>query len=203
MIPTLQAGQFGRSVLRPAAVGTTWNPADKEASVVLSNGNLTATDGVMVRAIASASTGKRYYEAQYVFTSGPNQSRIGIATAALSTSTRVGSGANSAAVESGGYTYLNNGVPTFVHAVPWSSGDIIGIAVDLGAGHVWYSRNGTWVPNTGGSAGDPSAGTNPRTTGLPAGTYYPACTPEAVKSFTARFAAADWTYSAPTGFVAW
>ena len=43
----------------------------------------------------------------------------------------------------------------------WTTGDIIGIALDLDNGKVWFSKNGSWQ-----GGGNPSAGTSPAESGL-------------------------------------
>lgn len=66
MIPTLQLGQFGRSISQEAG-GAYWNPADKNASIVLSLGNTradrpTGTAELGVRGITGKTAGKWYFE---------------------------------------------------------------------------------------------------------------------------------------------
>jgi hypothetical protein len=64
---------YNISIVSGGGSTTTWNPSDKDPGITLSNGNLTATSSTTlancsvsgycsVRAIASHSTGKFYYE---------------------------------------------------------------------------------------------------------------------------------------------
>jgi hypothetical protein len=67
-VPRPQAGRFdiGAFEVRSEDQTTTWNPSDKAPDVTLANGNLTfitsRTVYIGVRAVASASTGKKYWE---------------------------------------------------------------------------------------------------------------------------------------------
>ena len=82
-----------------------------------------------------------------------------------------------------------------------TTGDIIGVAVDLDAGNIWFSKNGVWM-----ASGNPSTGANPAFSGLdhevrPTVTLYTydAVNPDKV---TGHFSADDLVYSKPTGFLA-
>jgi len=81
----------------------------------------------------------------------------------------------------------------------WTDGDIIGLAVDVSAGKVWFSRNGTWQ-----GSGDPMAGTNPTFTFEPGTDPWHFFLGIANDSqMTARLQAVDFSYSPPVGFSAW
>lgn len=191
--------------LRGNPPGTTWNPADKGASVVLSNANRDATGGISVRAIASASSGKKYFEILVVSTAGPNIPRIGIANTDLTTGDRIGDVSYSAAYTHNTGTGLiyTNGSFLFGGSVPtFTAGDVIGIAVDIDAGKLWFAKNNTWVNDQGGAIGNPGAGANQRATITTGKTYFPAISAEAWL-LRANFAASDFAYPAPSGFVAW
>lgn len=81
------------------------------------------------------------------------------------------------------------------------------MAVDVGAGQIWFSRfgNTAWI-----GGGDPAAGTSPTYTFTPGGsTYYIALNPRtgtAVGSNRTQLRLilpANWTSAAPTGFGVW
>ena len=76
-----------------------------------------------------------------------------------------------------------------------SSGDIVGGCVDLGAGKVWFHRNGVYP-----SGGNPSTGTNPAFTFTPSGTYYTGISQQTgnVTTISAAF-----KYAIPLGFLPW
>jgi hypothetical protein len=46
----------------------------------------------------------------------------------------------------------------------WTTGDIVGCAVDMDNGKMWFSKNGTFI-----SSGDPAAGSNAQFTDLLSG----------------------------------
>ena len=98
----------------------------------------------------------------------------------------------------------------------WTQSDTLGLAIDVDAGKVWFSVNGTWI-----SSGDPAAGTGEAFSGLPASTYSPCATPQnhavvrfnfgADSSFAGNLTAqgnqdgngiGDFQYTPPTGFLA-
>ena len=77
----------------------------------------------------------------------------------------------------------------------YTTGDIIGIAVDLDNSKIWFSKNGTYQ-----ASGDPVAGTNAAFTNV-AGTIYPAVYTWAINSEQAlNFGQRPFTYAPPTGF---
>jgi hypothetical protein len=59
----------------------------------------------------------------------------------------------------------NGGVPTST-GVAAVAGDVIDLAVDIGAGKLWFGKNGTWI-----GGGNPAAGTGAQFTNVP-GTIY-------------------------------
>lgn len=215
-MPIVQADQINYSALtlgdsycqqwpqRPAPpFGTSWNPVDKDAGVTLSNANRDAQGG-SVRGIASAASGKRYYEVKIITVTAPNFPYIGICDTVTLPST-VGSAVNS-------YAYYNNGGSgiTFANSALDFSGsvpiydvnDVIGVAVDIDAGKIWYSKNGVWINNPSGSAGNPSAGINHRASIATGRTYYPAIT-TGTWVLRGNFAISDFAYPAPAGFSKW
>jgi hypothetical protein len=77
----------------------------------------------------------------------------------------------------------------------YTTGDVIGIAVDLDNGKIWFSKNGTYQ-----ASGDPVAGTNAAFTNV-AGTIYPVVYTWAINSEQAlNFGQRPFTYAPPSGF---
>jgi hypothetical protein len=99
-------------------------------------------------------------------------------------------------------TYLqkvNGGSFTNTNTTVASQGDIIGVAIDLDGGKIWFSKNGTWVDN-----GNPSTGLNAQFTGL-SGTFAPAMRGTGgvtTTTLTANFGQRPFAYTAPSGFKA-
>lgn len=177
---------------------TTWNPLDKDSAITLSNGDLTATctggSHPRVRAVDGKTSGKYYWE----FTPTDNASGnnvVGVANTSSPIVGYLGYDANSWGWLGAGLS-RNNGSngPT---VSTWTNGDVLGIAVDLGAGKIWFAKNGTWQ-----NSGDPAAGTGAIWSNL-SGTIKPACSIyDSNADITANFGASAFTYSAPSGFAA-
>jgi len=80
----------------------------------------------------------------------------------------------------------------------FTTGDVIGIALDLDNGKIWFSKNGTWQ-----ASGNPASGTNAAYTGL-SGTYFIAVAKDTTGSTTTagtfNFGQRPFAYTAPSGF---
>jgi len=157
----------------------TWNPSDKHADISLSNGNLTVDTSASaawrnVRATLSKSAGKWYWEVRVDGTGYYTYIATGVGKADES---------------------LSELIVNSYYSSSLGAGDIIGVALDLDAGKLWIAVNNTWL-----NSGDPAAGTNEYKSGL-SGSYFPM---EGLFDYgdevTARFSAADQTYSPPSGF---
>jgi len=179
----------------------TFNPLNNPAtSATLGNGNLEVTaNTTLFQAVTGtvfASSGKWYAEFTQEVT-GTDQV-VGIAANTFvpdsSTNRYVGRTADSYAMYSDGRK-INNNVFTS-YGSSWTTGDVIGVALDLDNGKVWFSKNGTWQ-----ASGDPSAGTNAAFTGI-TGSYTFACSPYGSGRFVLNAGARSFAYTAPSGFKA-
>jgi hypothetical protein len=143
--------------------------------------------------------GKWYFEV----TAGSVASRypvIGVQTeltAFLSSGFPGGYTANGFGYGSDGNKFVNNGAATAFGST-FTSGDVIGVAIDIDSGKVWLAKNNTWQ-----ASGDPAAGTNSAyspTAGTPlypcVGTYNGAGT------HSVNFGQRPFAYTPPTGFKA-
>lgn len=173
-------------------MAVTWNPADKDASIVLSNGDLTTTTSVTgyhgVRATSGHATGKRYFE----ITLGTVDEffRIGLAKATW-TLTSIGAATTGWGYKNNGYVFYND--TGYGPALSFATGDIISVAVDLDAHKLWFGVNGVW-------SGDPAAGTGAVMTNL-TDTLYPAFSAyTSGNSATANFGDTAFAYEVPSGF---
>lgn len=182
-------------LMRRAAAGLettiTWNPADKNPGVTLSNGNKTATGAAVFQLVRSAtgkSAGKWYFEVTVV--TAVTFGAVGIAKASTPTNTWVGGDASSYGIATN-QTYTNGASTSAFTTV--TDGNVVGVAVDLDAGRIWFAVNNTWIDSS-----DPATNTSPRYTGL-SGTYYPASSPGAA----AHTINATFSYAPPSGFSAW
>jgi hypothetical protein len=174
----------------PAASYATWDPANKAAGMVLSNGNLTSdgSGGGIVRSTVGKSSGKWYWE----ITPGATPERaLGICNGSFSVSSDLGASSNSFAYYGGdGGTYPGG----TGYGATFGGGDVISVALDMDSGKIWFAKNGTWQ-----ASGNPGTGSNPATTGL-TGTYYAAIGGGDNGEATANFGASSFSYAPPTGF---
>ena len=174
-----------------------FNPNDAyqtAGSWTFTNAGLYLTSGATlgrVRGTLGFSSGKWYWEVKYV---NSNSAEL----AGISTATSLNAGGGSGGVgfyNTNGNIYVNGSASAY--GTSGSAGDIIGVAVDMDNGKIWFSRNGTWQ-----NSGDPAAGTNPGTTGL-TGTYYPGFEDGASAqnaTFEVNFGQRAFSYTPPTGF---
>ena len=176
----------------------TLNPLNSDSNTVFSNGNLTCnktgTSGYgMITSNIGVSSGKWYCE----YTLSGADTTIGIARA--STNVTTGSymhGSGGVGYYSGnGYVYYQ-GYSTY--GATFTTGDTIGIALDLDNGKVFFSKNGTFQ-----NSGDPVAGTNPAASGL-TDTYVFGLNGGATSSTSAaghwNFGQRPFAYTPPTGY---
>jgi len=166
-----------------AVTYATWNPSDKAPNVTLSNGNLTAvglSSGDCVRATVGKSSGKWYWE---VTTAGTiNSFGVGVTTSGTTITIAFTDAATGYGVIDIGWKG-NNGSYTAGYTSAYSTGDIMGILLDMDAGTIEIRRNG--VANS------------VMFSGL-TGTFYPAV--QGYTNLTANFGASAFTYSVPSGY---
>lgn len=124
----------------------TWSPADF-INVTFSNSNRTITStsnspGGAARGTQGYTSGKYYWEV--TCTQWTANSWVGIVTATASLPSSVFSGGVNAAVNNSGAIWANASNPASLGAR--ANGDIIGIAVDFGAGLIWFrvAPSGNW-----------------------------------------------------------
>lgn len=187
---TASANFGGSSFATPALDGTTmgivglipttWNPADKHASVTLSNGNLTETaTGGAVRSTFGATTGKYYFEYKFAGSTGQ---MVGVASEEADISTWPGTDQYAAAWErASGSVYQNSGVVRSSTA----GATTIGVLLDADAKTVQLRRNNVNIGAPIALAGDKFYAI--------AGYY---------DKVTANFGASAFTYSVPSGYIA-
>jgi hypothetical protein len=161
----------------------TWNPSDKNAGITLSNGDLTASfsaNNQAVRATLGKSAGKWYWECYVqagIF--------VGIGTDAASLSAHVGATATGWSYygSGGGTTKYTNGILS-VYGAAFTTGDTIGVALDMDAGTIVFYKNGV-------SQGTAFSGLT--------GTIFPMISFSS-GSTTANFGRRPFTYVVPEGY---
>jgi hypothetical protein len=211
MIPGLGAtigGLVATAAGGGGITGTTWNSADKHASLVLSGGDLIATlpsggGGYrVVHAVSAKNSGKYIFDLIATGTIDGNMG-YGLARVGSATNQAIGDGffnAGSGGI-SGAGNFLGYGAGT--GAPDPASGDTVTIAVDLDNDRIWYAVNGgNW--NNDGSA-DPATNTNGKdcSAATSAGNCFPAwsCFSNG-DACTANFSGPTFGKAVPAGFTA-
>lgn len=187
---------------------TTWNLLDKSSFVSLSPDNLTATGSRAnydnVRAVASASSGKRF--SQHTLNTNPSGDIILIGIANFgSTLDNNPSGlndANAATCDVSNGNMFCNGVPGNI-GIAGTIGDVISYAVDLTAKLVWYRINSLdWNNN---ASADPATGTlGFDISAIAAGPWFQVVAlHDNPTSITSNFGGTSYSPPAPGGFGNW
>jgi len=194
-VPTLTSATAANyAVLNPLDRNTT-NPTD---------GNLTWNNGTAnhyaVRGTISPTSGKWYFESYVGTATGVMSLSAGVctATAALDFASAnqwfMYTNASTTAIEINGTQTVCAGF-----SVP-AVGDILQVAYDANTNSVWLGKNNVWSNSTGGTTGNPSAGTNATATSLPTGLFpYIECYSAVTNT---NFGQRPFSYTPPTGFVA-
>ena len=122
---------------------------------------------------------------------------VGFATAAVAAMSYIGATATSwGYFGPNGQKYTNNSGAAYGNT--WGNGAVIGYALDVDVGKLWWALNGIWQ-----ASGDPAAGTNAAFSGL-SGTFRAAIGPNLnathTHTVTANFGATAFTYTPPSGF---
>ena len=148
-------GTMTQTIDTPSNVFATLNALQPISSISYSNGNLTFTNSSsnhrMVNSTLAVSSGKYYAEVK-ASTLGGNYPQIGIIDPdKFDNDDYLGSA-------DGGYAYLSNGNKQYNNSATsfgntYTTGDIIGIAVDLDNHKLYFAKNGTWQ-----NSGDPTSG---------------------------------------------
>jgi hypothetical protein len=200
---TATAADIPNGTVVAAGGATTWNPSDI-AQATLSNGNLTVTtSGVNtgVRATTGFTTGKYYWEATAVTWAG-NGSEVGVATASAAL---LGGALAGQAVVTRGTTALGgihvNGTYSGSSLGTMSNGTVVGIAVDLTAGLIWFRKapSGNW---NGSGTANPATGTGGISLGVLSGNVLLPIYGGGIANevTTANFGATTFTGAVPSGF---
>ncbi len=219
ILPRLAPAQFGACLpgfckgVAPPICGAvsstdTWNPADKTAGMILSNGNktVTSTNGGLggVRTVGTHTTGKWYFEL-FVNTMTGNifdSDGIGICTGAVPLASIPGN-ANSFWIREDGDMFLG---PSGLLTINALAGQTVGFAIDLDAQLLWARSTGFGNSWTAGSyTSDPVTGLNGLDTSTVFGVgvaVYPCATGDATTTDVIDFNQ-TLTYAPPTGYCAW
>lgn len=168
---------------------TTWNPSDKNASITLSNGNLTAAcssgGSGGVRSVVGVSSGKWYWE---LTVNGSNAREIvGSADSAYPLANVLGNSSNSYGYFAADGNKRNNSVSS-AYGATFGINDVISVLLDMDVGSIIFWKNGT------------SQGTAYT---IVSGTQYAAfsgATASFPEQVTANFGASAFVYTPPEGY---
>lgn len=205
-------GQDATLTVAAGASTTTWNSADKDSSITLTGGDLIATKGGTdafrsLRAIASHSSGKYYWEITINTIVTNTGVQVGVANSSMALTSYVSDTTNGVAwsdhttgVRLNDTTPSNGSTGTETYA----AGDIVCLALDLDNLKLWVRKNNNnWM---GSGTADPATNTlGASLSTLAAGPYYPAATlfDNGGDQITANFGGSAFTYTAPSGFGNW
>jgi len=188
----------------------TWNPLCVTTNNTLTNGNLEAahtagtgwtgnpngTDYAMFVGTIGVTSGKWYWEGTWT---SATTGVVGIVNVGAGLVYYPGYDPKSVGYSS---TYVyNDGFGSPIASMPsYAQNDIIGVAIDMDSGKLYFSVNGAFI-----NSGDPVAGTGNVASGMTGETIFPAVSQlngsDGV-SFTANFGQRAFAYSAPSGYKA-
>lgn len=182
-----------------SATLATWSTTDKSSSVTVSNGDLTAMASsyqVAVRATVGKSTGRWYWEVTADTTSS-GYANVGVLTMTALLDYGIGNSsiAPGVGLSSSGSLSSSNG--NSVTACAFSSGSVIGVALDLTSHMIYFSVNGLWQ-----AGGDPSTSTGGIALGNSGETIHPAVSLGVGDVLTVNFGQSAFTNAPPSGFEA-
>jgi hypothetical protein len=191
-----------------ASPAYSWSPTDIFNTSLGGTNNLTAS-GVGssiggVRATGALNSGKWYWE--YKMTTWTSISTIcGIATGLANLSSVANDGQESAVLFHGGFATVN-GAGTSVSLGTRASGDVIGVAVDVPNGLIWWrvapsgNWNGSSTANPATGAGGVPFASGPNALIAPSQTLPLYCPGTGGEQCTANFGGSSFTGAVPAGF---
>lgn len=158
-----------------------------------SNNNANGDTAVITHAI---SRGKYYLEFSIAAVNPAGSTRVGITPTRLDYVRNyfIGSLLDSYAYRSDGLKINNNASAAF--GATYTSGDIIGVAVDFDNNRIWFSKNGVWQ-----ASGNPAANLNPAFTIAPGEYYIGTSFGAATNSVVGYLKQPNNVYAPPTGFL--
>jgi hypothetical protein len=188
----------------PPGAYATWNPDDKSANCKLAGGNLNASANisdsgtVSVRSTVGVSSGKWYWELSFQGTYG-GLALHGVVGGGYNINMYMAEGTLGWAWNGYQWKMCDGDGGTSYWGNTFGIGDIVGIALNMDSGKIWFAKNGAWQVS-----GDPEADSNPACSGLTGtvyavtstwGDFYP--TDEMV---IANFGSTAFVYPVPAGF---
>ena len=187
----------------PTSNFSTMNALHPSPSVTWANGNLDLS-GSSATAYAQnnistfgVSSGKWYAEVKYTF-GGTNNAYVGVCPTKYSASTNMtGTVTDAAVLRMSNETYIEGSDTANIFPSGISSGDTIGIALDMDNQKVWFSLQGTYA-----NSGNPATGANAIFSGITAGETMAICARPLSGTLNFNFGQRPFSYTPPSGFKA-
>jgi len=154
------------ATLNPLIPNDIENPYDSTNSLSITEGGLKVSTTSVAHAFGTIplTSGKWYWEGTMTAKSQTSDNY----TIGIYDTSRWGLGWNSAASRNSGYVWYQSGTVwdygtsiTGLAGNTYTTGDIIGIALDLDNGKIYFAKNNTWL-----NSGDPAAGTGEVASGI-------------------------------------
>jgi len=176
-----------------------FNPEDHDSHITISGDNNeiasndSGTGWFSARGFHGFDSGKWYFEFEY--TDFVLYAMFGVAAASASINTHIGASSVGWGYNGNGGAKFNAGVSNAYGESLMADGLVVGVAIDMDAGKIWWSKDGVWQ-----ASGDPANGTGEAYSNL-TGTVYPAISAYSVGTdITLRMASEEMTYTPPDGF---
>jgi hypothetical protein len=180
-----------------------WNLSDKSSNISVSGLTVTntTTSAGGIRGTGSKTTGKIYWETTWVGTPSAARFTCGIGTSASALISLDSTGATVRTDD--GFIRVNGAIQASIGA--FASGDIAGIAFDLGVSRIWFRRNGGNWNNSGTADPATNVGGYDISAMFPASAAYPSVhiSVSTAIAATANFGATTFAFAAPSGFTGW
>ena len=179
----------------------TGNPTDKDSNFTFSNGNLQTTSSsgnTQGRCSIGVVSGKWYFELTGISATSSGGSGVGVERSDV----LVGNTSTSNVT----YYYHTSGnkydaSTSSAYGSTWTDNDVIGVALDLDNGAIYFSKNGTWQ-----NSGVPTSGSSKTgaafTVGFSGYTWMPLIRHGVSATCALNFGQRPFAYTAPSGFKA-
>jgi hypothetical protein len=194
----------------------TLNPLDTSPTGTISEGNLQQDSYTNtwrgIRSTHFVDSGKWYWEVELNSGTGADRGMVGVSNSSASLTTHADSNCRFYNA-SGGQKYSSSSSSAYGNAS--YNGDIVGVALDMDNGKIWWAINNVWQ-----ASGSPTSGTNEAFSGL-TGEWSPDCRQYTTYNWVANFgqdssfagnktaqgnqdsnSIGDFYYTPPTGYLA-
>ena len=145
-----------------------------------------------VRATLGKASGAYYWELTVDATGGFGSSGVGVTTATASLSSSLGSSAGAGLTESG---TLRSSSGATLNGCGYAASDVIGIALDVDAGMIYFSINGVWQGDA-----SPDAAQGGLDIDIVGEAVFPVVSVWSGDRYTVNFGQSTFAYAPPSGF---